>query len=199
MNIFPQPLQSLITELGKLPGIGPKSAQRLAFFLLKRKDRDNIALSEAITEAITHLTDCPICFHIAEEGSCAICSDNNRDRSLICVVETPGDVIPIENSGAFKGLYHILGGVLSPMDGIGPNQLHIKELLTRVENDGIKEVILATGSGVEGEATASYLGDILKTKNVMVTRIAQGMPVGGNLEYIDEITISRALRDRKEI
>lgn len=198
MNCYPQSLERLMAELAKLPGIGPKSAQRLAFHILERGADSAEALAQALTDAAEKLGECPLCFNIAEEGHCALCEDKNRDESVICVVESPRDILPIERSGSFQGRYHVLGGLLSPMDGIGPAELHLKELLKRLENEEVTEVILATGSNVEGEATAAYIADLLKPSGITVTRIAQGMPVGGDLEYIDEITLARALTGRRE-
>lgn len=187
-----------MAELAKLPGIGPKSAQRLAFYILDRGHRFAGELASALTDAAEKLGECPVCFNIAEEGHCALCENKSRDNSVICVVESPRDIIPIERSGSFQGRYHVLGGLLSPMEGIGPGDLHLKELLKRLESDEVTEVILATGSNVEGEATAVYIADLLKPIGITVTRIAQGMPVGGDLEYIDEITLARALTGRRE-
>lgn len=198
MNCYPQSLERLMAELAKLPGIGPKSAQRLAFYILERGDDCAASLAQALTAASEKLGECPVCFNIAEEGHCALCEDKTRDETVICVVESPRDIIPIERSGSFRGRYHVLGGLLSPMEGIGPAELHLKELLKRLENEEITEVILATGSNVEGEATAVYIADLLKPLGITVTRIAQGMPVGGDLEYIDEITLARALTGRRE-
>ena len=198
MNCFPQSLERLMAELAKLPGIGPKSAQRLAFHILDRGAENAASLAKALTDAAEKLGECPLCFNIAEEGHCALCDDPNRDDTVICVVESPRDILPIERSGSFHGRYHVLGGLLSPMDGIGPAELHLKELLKRLENEEVTEVILATGSNVEGEATAAYIADLLKPLGITVTRIAQGMPVGGDLEYIDEITLARALTGRRE-
>lgn len=198
MNCYPQSLERLMAELAKLPGIGPKSAQRLAFYILERGDGFAHGLASALTDAAEKLGECPVCFNIAEEGHCALCENKSRDDSVICVVESPRDIIPIERSGSFRGRYHVLGGLLSPMEGIGPGELHLKELLKRLEDEAITEVILATSSDVEGEATAVYIADLLKPLGITVTRIAQGMPVGGDLEYIDEITLARALTGRRE-
>lgn len=187
-----------MAELAKLPGIGPKSAQRLAFYILERGGEFASGLASALTDATEKLGECPVCFNIAEEGHCALCENKNRDDSVICVVESPRDIIPLERSGSFRGRYHVLGGLLSPMEGVGPGELHLKELLKRLESEEITEVILATGSDVEGEATAVYIADLLKPTGITVTRIAQGMPVGGDLEYIDEITLARALDGRRE-
>lgn len=198
MNCYPQSLERLMAELAKLPGIGPKSAQRLAFYILERGDDFAHGLASALTDAAEKLGECPVCFNIAEEGHCALCENKSRDDSVICVVESPRDIIPIERSGSFRGRYHVLGGLLSPMEGIGPGELHLKELLKRLEDEAVTEVILATSSDVEGEATAVYIADLLKPLGITVTRIAQGMPVGGDLEYIDEITLARALTGRRE-
>lgn len=198
MNCYPPSLERLMAELSKLPGIGPKSAQRLAFYILERGKESALSFAAALTDATEKLGECPVCFNIAEEGHCAICEDTSRDDRVICVVETPRDVLPIERSGSFQGRYHILGGLLSPMEGIGPGDIHLKELLQRLQDDTVEEVILATGSNVEGEATAAYIADLLKPAGIRVTRIAQGMPVGGDLEYIDEITLARALAGRRE-
>lgn len=198
MNCYPQSLERLMAELAKLPGIGPKSAQRLAFYILERGDGFAHGLASALTDAAEKLGECPVCFNIAEEGHCALCENKSRDDSVICVVESPRDIIPIERSGSFRGRYHVLGGLLSPMEGIGPGELHLKELLKRLEDEAVTEVILATSSDVEGEATAVYIADLLKPLGITVTRIAQGMPVGGDLEYIDEITLARALTGRRE-
>lgn len=198
MNCYPQSLERLMAELSKLPGIGPKSAQRLAFYILEQGKDSALSLAVALTDATEKLGECPVCFNIAEEGHCAICEDSSRDDSVICVVESPRDVLPIERSGSFQGRYHILGGLLSPMEGIGPGDIHLKELLQRLQDETVQEVILATGSNVEGEATAAYIADLLKPAGIRVTRIAQGMPVGGDLEYIDEITLARALAGRRE-
>ena len=198
MNCYPPSLERLMAELAKLPGIGPKSAQRLAFYILERGKENTESLASALIDAGEKLGECPVCFHIAEEGHCALCEDSSRDNSVICVVESSRDIIPIERSGSFHGRYHVLGGLLSPMEGIGPGELHLKELLKRLESEEVQEVIMATGSNVEGEATASYIADLLKPSGVKVTRIAQGMPVGGDLEYIDEITLARALAGRRE-
>lgn len=198
MNCYPQSLERLMAESAKLPGIGPKSAQRLAFYILERGDDFAHGLASALIDAAEKLGECPVCFNIAEEGHCALCENKNRDDSVICVVESPRDIIPIERSGSFRGRYHVLGGLLSPMEGIGPGELHLKELLKRLEDEAVTEVILATSSNVEGEATAVYIADLLKPLGITVTRIAQGMPVGGDLEYIDEITLARALTGRRE-
>lgn len=198
MNCYPQSLERLMEVLAKLPGVGPKTAQRLGFFILEQGKTGATELSDALLDVAAKITTCPICFNIAEEGSCAICEDTSRDDTLLCVVESARDIIPIEKSGSFKGRYHVLGGLISPMEGIGPRELHVRELLKRLEDGVVQEVIMATGANVEGEATASYLADLLKPLVPKITRIAQGMPVGGDLEYIDEITLAKALTGRRE-
>lgn len=198
MSFYPPGLQRLIDALAKLPGIGPKTAQRLGFYLLKQSPDEVKDLAKSIGELHERVHFCPRCFNIAEDDLCAICGDTRRDTGVICVVESARDIIPIEKSGSFQGVYHVLGGLISPMEGIGPNELHVKELLHRLEQGDVREIIMATGSNVEGEATAFYLADLLKPIVPKITRIAQGMPVGGDLEYVDEITLSRALQGRHE-
>lgn len=197
--LYPPSLQRLMDALAKLPGVGQKTAQRLAFYILEQGEEDAEVLSRAVKEVSEKVHFCPRCFNIAEGEVCEICSDSRRDSSVICVVETARDIFPIEKSGAFRGTYHVLGGLISPMDGIGPAELHVKELLHRLENGDVTEIIMATGSTVEGEATAFYLSDLLKPVVGKITRIAQGLPVGGELEYADEITLTRALQGRREI
>ncbi|HET8984850.1 MAG TPA: recombination mediator RecR [Trueperaceae bacterium] len=196
---FPAPLTTLIRELGRLPGIGPKSAQRLAFYLFNRPEDEVIALADALVAAKTGLTRCPVCFNVmsVREELCAVCSDPNRDQGLLCVVEQPADLLAIERSGEFAGLYHVLHGALSPMNGIGPDQLTVTPLLTRTA--GMKEIVLATSTTVEGEATAMYLAKQLADQNVAVSRIAYGLPVGGDLEYADEVTLGRAMSNRRPV
>jgi recombination protein RecR len=198
MNCYPQSLERLMEVLAKLPGVGPKTAQRLAFFILEQGKTGATELSDALLDVAAKITTCPVCFNIAEEGHCALCDDLSRDDTVLCVVESARDIIPIEKSGSFKGRYHVLGGLISPMEGIGPKELHVRELLKRMEDGVVKEVIMATGANVEGEATAVYLADLLKPLVPKITRIAQGMPVGGDLEYIDEITLAKALSGRRE-
>lgn len=198
MNCYPQSLERLMDVLAKLPGVGPKTAQRLAFFILEQGKTGATELSDALLDVAAKITACPVCFNIAEEGHCAICEDMSRDDTALCVVESARDIIPIERSGSFKGRYHVLGGLISPMEGIGPQELHVRELLKRLEDGVVQEVIMATGANVEGEATAVYLADLLKPLVSKITRIAQGMPVGGDLEYIDEITLAKALNGRRE-
>ncbi len=196
---FPHALMTLIRELGRLPGVGPKSAQRLAFHLFNRPEEEVRALAEALVKAKTGLTTCPICFNVMTTGeeACAVCSDPSRDRSLICVVEQPADLLAIERSGEFRGLYHVLHGALSPMNGVGPDKLTIDGLSGRLE--GVKEIVLATSTTVEGEATAMYLARQLSETGVPVSRIAYGLPVGGDLEYADEVTLGRAISNRRPL
>jgi len=191
-------ISKLIDELAKMPGIGPKTAQRLAFYILKIPGDESLALAEAIKAVKEKVRRCSICFHITEEDPCAICRDADRDSSIICVVEEANDVLALEKVGDFKGRYHVLGGALSPLDGIGPDDLHIRELLERIK-DGVREVILATNPNVEGEATALYLMKLIKPAKIRITRVARGLPMGGDLEYADQATLSRALEDRIEL
>ncbi|GAA5436569.1 recombination mediator RecR [Deinococcus sp. A31D244] len=194
---YPPSLVALIRELSRLPGIGPKSAQRLAFHLFEQPREDIERLSRALLEAKRDLHTCPVCFNITDADRCDVCSDPTRDQDLICVVEEPGDVIAIERSGEYRGLYHVLHGVLSPMNGVGPDKLHIRPLLPRVQAN--QEVILATGTTVEGDATALYLQRLLEPLGAVVSRIAYGLPVGGALEYADEVTLGRALAGRQRV
>ena len=196
------PVQRLIDELGRLPGVGPKSAQRIAFYLLNVPREDANRLSAAITEAKDRVTWCRRCFNIAdsaEGGLCAVCSDERREATLLCVVEEPRDIVAIERTHEFRGRYHVLQGAIRPIEGVGPEQLRVKELLSRVEDEGVKEVILATNPNIEGEATAMYLARLLKPLGIKTTRIASGLPVGGDLEYADELTLGRALEGRREV
>ncbi|WP_189069333.1 recombination mediator RecR [Deinococcus radiotolerans] len=194
---YPPSLVALIRELSRLPGIGPKSAQRLAFHLFEQPREDIERLSRALLEAKRDLHTCPVCFNITDAERCDVCSDPSRDQGVICVVEEPGDVIAIERSGEYRGLYHVLHGVLSPMNGVGPDKLHIRPLLPRVQEG--QEVILATGTTVEGDATALYLQRLLEPLGAVVSRIAYGLPVGGALEYADEVTLGRALAGRQRV
>jgi len=197
--IFSGPLQALIDELGRLPGVGPKSAQRITFHLLKVAPEDALRLAEAIIAVKERITLCTRCFNVAEGGLCAICLDDRRDGSSVCVVEDPRDIVSVEKTGEFSGTYHVLQGALNPIEGIGPDQLRVRELLGRVETEGITEVILCTNPNLEGEATAMYLARLLKPIGLSVTRIASGLPVGGDLEYADELTLGRALEGRREV
>ena len=195
------PLQRLVTELAKLPGIGQRTAQRLAFHILRASGEDAAALAAAIRDVKEKITLCEVCFNLAEGPRCAICLDERRDAGLICVVEEPGDVIPIERTHEYRGRYHVLGGALSPIDGVDPEDLHISELLGRVSGNGVREVVIATNATTTGEATALYLADALRERapDVAVTRLASGLPVGSDLEYADEITLGRALRGRQAL
>ena len=193
------PVQALVDELGRLPGVGPKSAQRIAYHILKTPAEDARRLADAITEAKARVTWCQTCFNIAEGGQCHFCRDERRDRTIVCVVEEPRDIVAIERTREFSGCYHVLQGAISPIEGIGPEQLRVRELLLRLEPEGVVEVILATNPNIEGEATAMYLAKLLKPLGVKVTRIASGLPVGGDLEYADEVTLGRALEGRREV
>ncbi len=196
---FEGPVQSLVDELGRLPGIGPKSAQRIAFFLLKSAPDDAKRLARVIVEAKERVSWCRRCFNFAEGELCVYCRDDRRDSSLLCVVEEPRDIVAVERTQEYRGRYHVLLGAISPIEGIGPDQLKIKELLARVDDEGVQEVILATNPNIEGEATAMYLARLLKPLGLRVTRIASGLPVGGDLEYADEVTLGRALEGRREV
>ncbi len=194
---YPSALVRLIRELGKLPGIGPKSAQRLAFYLFNCSQEEVHELAEALLDAKRALRQCRICFNVTDEEVCSVCSDAQRDQTLVCVVEEPADLLAIERSGEYQGLYHVLHGSLSPMNGVGPEQLTIQPLLKRLS--GVNEVILATATTVEGEATAMYLARLLGELHVPVSRIAYGLPVGGDLEYADEVTLGRAISHRRRL
>lgn len=197
MNYYAQPLARLIEELAKLPGIGPKTAQRLAFFILNSQPEVSRGLAQAIVAAKEKIQYCQVCSNLTDHSPCGICADTNRNRSIICVVEQPQDVVAFEKTREYKGLYHVLHGAISPMDGIGPEQLRVKELLPRL--DQVLEVVIATNPNIEGEATALYLARLLKPLGVKVTRIARGLPVGGDLEYADELTLLKALEGRREL
>src|SRR5581483_10704997 len=199
MSVYEGPVQSLIDELGRLPGVGPKSAQRIAFYLLKAAPEDVNRLARAITEAKARVTWCRRCFNLAEGELCVYCRDDRRDPSLLCVVQEAPDIVAVERTHEFGGRYHVLQGAISPIEGVGPEQLRIKELLRRVGEEGVREVILATNPNIEGETTAMYLAKVLKPLDVRVTRIASGLPVGGDLEYADEVTLGRALEGRREV
>ncbi len=200
MNYYGNPITRLIEELGSLPGIGGKSAQRLAFYLIHQPKERVEQLAEAILEARSQVQYCSSCCNLTDEDPCPICSDPRRDHSTIMVVEDPRDMAAYEKTKEYHGLYHVLHGAINPMLGVGPEELKIKELLHRLsENDTVQEVILATNPNVEGEATAMYLSRLIKPTGIRVTRIANGVPVGGDLEYIDEVTLSRALEGRREL
>ena len=196
--MYPQPINRLVDELGKLPGIGRRTAQRLAFHILRAEDDDADALAEAIREVKEKVGLCEVCFNLAEGPRCAVCEDSRRDRSLICVVEQPADVIPIERTHEYRGLYHVLGGALSPIDGIDPEDLKIAELLARIEGGEVGEVVLATNPTTTGEATAHHLAELLRGK-VRITRLASGLPVGADLEHADEVTLGRAFAGRQAV
>lgn len=196
---LPTSLERVINEFGKLPGIGPKSAQRLAFYLLKKDALDINGLSDAVRALKTDITFCSQCHNMAESDPCSICGDPNRDRNIICVVEEPLDALALDKTGQFKGLFHILGGVLNPMEGIGADKLNIADLQKRITELGVKEIIIATNPTLEGETTAMHIAKSLAGVDVKITRIARGLPMGGDLEYADEITLSRALEGRRDI
>jgi recombination protein RecR len=207
-GLFAAPVNRLITELARLPGIGQRTAQRLAFHVLSASEEEALALAGAIREVKETVGHCEVCFNLATEATCRICQDERREAATICVVEQPSDVIPIERSGEFQGRYHVLGGALSPIDGVDPEDLHIAELLRRVERNGshddaalVREVVIATNATTTGEATALHLADALheRAPEVAVTRLASGLPVGSDLEYADEITLGRALRGRQAL
>lgn len=194
--MYEGPVQDLIDELGRLPGLGPKSAQRIAFHLLDA-DKDEVQqLVEAITTVKTSVSFCVICGNVTEQEECAICRDARRDRSVICVVEESKDVMAIERTRSYRGLYHVLGGAISPLQGVGPDQLRIRELMTRLSDETVQEIVLAMDPNLEGEATSTYLTRMLKTLGIRVTRLASGLPVGGDLEYADEVTLGRAFEGR---
>jgi len=193
------PVQDLIDELGRLPGVGPKSAQRIAFHLLKLPKEDALRLARVIGEAKDRVAWCERCFNLSEGPLCGICADDRRDGTMVCVVEEPKDLVAVEKTGEYRGRYHVLQGAISPIEGVGPDQLRVKELLGRIEPEGITEVILCTNPNIEGEATAMYLGRLLNPLGLKVTRIASGLPVGGDLEYADELTLGRALEGRREV
>ena len=197
--MYEGPIQDLIDELSRLPGIGPKSAQRLAFYLVKAPPDEARRLAEAVVNAKERIFLCRECGNVAEGERCRICRDDGRDRTVLCVVEEPKDIATIEKAGVIKGRYHVLGGAISPLDGIGPEDLRTKELLERVERDSVTEVIIATNPNLEGNATAMYVSALLKPAGVRVTRLASGLPVGGDLEYADEVTLSQALEGRREM
>ncbi|STY73306.1 Recombination protein RecR [Micrococcus luteus] len=192
-------VQDLIDELGRLPGIGPKSAQRIAFHMLEADREDMLRLADAIRTVKDRVRLCSVCFNVSEDEVCSVCRDERRDRSQICVVEESQDVMAMERTRAFQGRYHVLGGAINPIAGIGPEQLHVRELLTRLQDEAVQEVILATDPNLEGEATATYLGRLLGATGIRVTRLASGLPVGGDLEYADEVTLGRAFEGRRLI
>lgn len=196
MNHYPTSIRQVIKNLSKLPGIGEKTAERLTMYILRSSRSDAEQLARSIGELKDKVRLCSVCFSLSEEETCNICMDTSRDRRLICVVEQPADMVSIEKSGAYRGLYHVLQGVLSPIDGIGPDAIRIRELIARIKDGDVQEIILATGTHVEGEATASYLLGLLDKFPVKVTRIASGVPIGGDLKYIDHVTLKRAMDTR---
>lgn len=208
MHLTSETVESLVEQLSKLPTIGRKSAQRLASYVLKMPREEVVAIAEALVAAKDRVTTCSVCFNVTDEDPCPICASHRRDKSLLCVVEEPSDLFALERTNDYRGLYHVLGGVISPLDGIGPDELHVKELVDRVAgktaNEGsddhpIEEVILALNPTVEGDTTATYLGQLLTPFDVRLTRIARGLPIGGDLEYADEATLSRALEGRGDL
>jgi recombination protein RecR len=199
MDQYPVPIANLIEQLSTLPGIGRKTAGRLAFFILEMENLEAEKLSESILSAKEKIKLCSICCNLTETDPCRICQNDKRDRSTICVVEGAKDILAMERSREYKGQYHVLHGVISPMDNIGPDEIKIKELLNRLNDDEVKEIIIATNPTVEGEATAIYLSKLIKPLDIKVSRIAHGIPIGGDLEYFDEVTISKAMENRREI
>jgi len=199
MALYIKSVENLINEFRKLPGIGPKSAKRIVFYLLKLSHSDITKLSQALVEMKEKVKICKYCYNLTEEDVCSICRDQSRDKKKICIVEEVSDLIIIEKTGEYKGLYHILGGLLSPIENIGPKEIRVPRLLERIKNDNTEEVIMALNPTVEGESTAMYLKKILSPLGVKITRLASGLPVGGDLEYADEVTIGRAISDRREL
>lgn len=192
-------LECLVDELGRLPGIGPKSAQRIAYYVLRADEASVRRLADALLDVKRAIHFCPRCFNYASGKVCSVCADSERDQSTICVVAEPRDVQAIERTGSYHGLYHVLGGIISPMDRVGPDELHVRELMARLGSEPVREVILATNPDVEGETTASYLARLIKPLGIEVTRLASGLPVGGDLEYADEVTLGRAIEARRAI
>lgn len=199
MRYFARPISALIDELAKLPGIGPKTAQRLAFYILSGSREQAQNLARTVLEAKEKIGLCSRCCNLTEDDPCSVCQASEREKSLLCIVEQPRDVLAVERTGEYKGLYHVLHGSISPIDGIGPDDIKIKELLKRLEKEKFAEIIIATDPNVEGEATALYLARLLKPLELKVSRIAHGVPVGGDLEFADEVTLSKALEGRKSI
>lgn len=199
MKYYAKPLSRLINELSRLPGIGGKTAQRLAFHILSMEDKEAFALADAIRGAKTSMTYCSICGNLTDTDPCAICSDESRDHSLICVVESPKDVVAMEKIREYNGYYHVLHGAISPMDGIGPEDINLKSLIVRLQEETVKELIIATNPNIEGEATAMYIARLIKPSGIKVSRIAHGIPVGGDLEYADEVTLLKAVEGRREL
>lgn len=199
MSTFPKPVAKLIDELSRLPGIGSKSAQRLAFHLLNVEEDDAVRLSESILEARRKIKYCSKCFNMTDVDPCPICANAKRDQKLLCVVESPKDVIAMERTKEFSGLYHVLHGAISPIDGIGPEDIRLRELIIRLQSEAVEEVILATNPTIEGEATAMYVSKLLSATDILVTRLAHGIPVGGDIEFADEVTLAKALSGRRKL
>ena len=198
-RVYEGAVQDLIDELGRLPGVGPKSAQRIAFHLLAADTADVRRLADALLEVKARVRFCEVCGNVAEDERCRVCLDPRRSDEVICVVEEPKDVVAIERTREFRGRYHVLGGAINPIENVGPDDLRIKELLTRLYDTNVKEIIMATNPNVEGEATAMYIAKLLKPSGIKVTRIAHGLPIGGDLEYADEVTLAKAMENRREI
>ncbi|MYL34398.1 recombination protein RecR [Pontibacillus yanchengensis] len=196
---YPEPISKLIDSFTKLPGIGPKTAARLAFFVLEMEEDDVLDFAKSLVSAKRELTHCSVCGHITDQDPCAICQDDQRDGTLICVVQDPKDVIAMEKMKEFGGKYHVLHGAISPMDGIGPEDINISPLINRLKDEGVEELIVATNPNIEGEATAMYISRLVKPAGIRITRIAHGLPVGGDLEYADEVTLSKAMEGRREL
>ena len=192
-------VQDLIDELGRLPGVGPKGAQRIAFHLLQTEEADVRRLAEVLIEVKARVKFCSICFNVSEDDQCRICRDPRRDQTILCVVEEYKDVVAIERTGEFRGRYHVLGGAINPLEGVGPDSLRVRELMARLSSGAVKELILATDPNTEGEATATYLALLVKPMGLIVTRLASGLPVGGDLEYADEVTLGRAFEGRRAV
>ena len=199
MKYYAKPLGKLITELSRLPGIGGKTAQRLAFHILSMDEKEARGLADAIVEAKTNMKYCSVCGNLTDTDPCAICSDPARSHDTICVVETPKDVVAMERIKEFTGLYHVLHGAISPMEGIGPEDINLKQLIVRLQQEDVQEIILATNPNIEGEATAMYIARLVKPSGIKVSRIAHGIPVGGDLEYADEVTLLKAVEGRREL
>jgi len=199
MKQYAKPLQKLISELSKLPGIGGKSAQRLAFHILSLEENEAMALANAIVDAKKGMKYCSVCGNLTDQDPCSICSDQTRDASVICVVESPRDVAAMERIREYHGRYHVLNGAISPMDGIGPEDINLKSLIVRLQKEDVNELILATNPNIEGEATAMYIARLIKPSGIKVSRIAHGIPVGGDLEYADEVTLLKAVEGRREL
>ncbi|MCL7452801.1 MAG: recombination mediator RecR [Anaerolineae bacterium] len=197
--VTPEPVTRLIEAFAQLPGIGPKTASRLTFYLLRRPAEQTEALAEALRDLKERIIFCQKCFNITEESPCRICQDEGRERGIVCVVEEPLDVLAIDRTGEYRGLYHVLHGAISPVEGIGPDELRINELMARLKEEPVQEVLLATNPNLEGEATAMYLARLIQPMGIRVTRLARGLPIGGDLEYADAVTLSRALEGRQEM